>query len=184
MKKISLLLGCVALTMMTWGCGGDEPDNPGEAKVASATADYYISVTPDVLRFLVIHIDYMADNNSTDFVHADMAGTQTELNLPTATSNIMPARFGLKAKLSMVENPTYDGEANYTLGYVVRGVIRGYDKDGNEVALSGPNEDSTGSVTKKGSEIKALLKQYVGGGYVFSRGWFVYPDGQLKPGLI
>ena len=184
MKKISLFLGCVALTMMTWGCGGDEPDNPGEAKVASATADYYISVTPDVLRFLVIHIDYMTDNNSADFAHADMAGTQTELNLPKATSNIMPARFGLKAKLSMVENPTYDGEANYTLGYVVRGVIRGYDKDGNEVALSGPNEDSKDSVIKTGNEIKSLLKQYDFGGYVFSRSWFVNADGTLRPGLL
>ena len=184
MKKIGLIFGCVALSMMTWGCGNDEPDNPGEAKVASATADYYISVTPDVLRFLEIHIEYMTDNNSTEFAHADMAGNQTELTLPTAKSNVMPARFGMKARVSMVENPTFDGEANYTLGYVARGVIHGYDKDGNEVALTGPNEDSTGSKTLKGEQIIKLLPMYVAEGYVFSRGWFVYPDGQLKPGLI
>lgn len=183
MKK-TILLGVAVAAAFLSGCGSDEPDNPGDAKVASATADYYISVTPDVLRFLEVHIDYMTDNNSADFAHADMVGTQTELNLPIAKSNVMPARFGMKAKVSLVENPTFDGEANYTLGYVVRAVIRGYDKDGNEVALSGPNEDSKDSVIKTGNEIKSLLKQYDFGGYVFSRSWFVNADGTLRPGLL
>ena len=186
MKK-SVFLIIAVLAMFAAGCGSDEPDNPKDVKVVSASANYYLSVTPDVMKFMNITIHYMKSNDPKDLVTVEMYAPNTEIAPPTVTNEVrpsVPARFGIKGEIKPIEDVSYDQEANYTLGFTARATIKGYDKDGNEVALDGANEDTHKEQIVKGTEVKALIDQLLLMSNLFNRSWFVYADGSLKPGLL
>lgn len=186
MKKNVFLVLTLAAIIST-GCGSDEPDNPKEVKVTSATAEYYLSVTPDVVKFMDITVQYMTDNNPQHLGTFEMKAPQMEFTSTEIKNEVQlsqPARFGIKGKITPLPDVSVDQEANYTFGVIVRATIKGYDKDGKEVVLDGPNEDTHEEQIVKGTEIDDFLKRIQMASNLFNRGWFVNADGTLKPGLI
>lgn len=186
MKKNVFLLLTLAAIIST-GCGSDEPDNPKEVKVTSATAEYYLSVTPDVVKFMDITVQYMTDNNPQHLGTFEMKAPQMEFTSPEIKNDVQlsqPARFGIKCTGTQLENVSIDPEGNYTFGITARATIKGYDKEGKEVMLDGPNQDTHEEKIVKGSDVENFLKSIEMSGKYFSRGWFVNADGTLNPGLI